>query len=116
MSTAAFGNSALTATAVLLVPGTSGSYSTLWLVNASNPNAALTYLQFFDAAAISSVTLGTTKPAFWLAMPINTTGGVVSVSFPVGYVFKNGIVVAATTTPTGSSAPSTACPVTLFVV
>lgn len=102
----------LSSTAVLLVPNTSGGPISLSYFNLSNPNSTLAYVQFFDAAATSAVTVGTTAPTFFVAVPAN--GGVVDTSPLVDYQFKKGIVVAATTTPTGNTAPGSAVPVQIF--
>jgi hypothetical protein len=65
-----------------------------------NNNAAWTYVQFFDA---TSPVLGTTVNI--LMLPPNLSAGLV---IPlVGLQFSNSIKVAATTTPTGSTAPAT---------
>lgn len=109
---AAYGNSALSSTAVLLVNQTAGGSVVLSYYNLANPNTTLVYFQFFDKAAANQVTVGTTTPAFWVAVP--ALGGVVDTSFFVGYTFKLGVVVAVTTTPTGSTAPTTACPITFL--
>lgn len=80
--------------------------------NIVNPNAAISYVQLFDALAANAVTLGTTLPTAWLAVAAN---GVLSDSFPGnGVEFPNGIVIAATTTPTGNTAPSSALNVQFF--
>ena len=109
----AFGNSTLTATAALLCANSGKGTITLKFISCGNPNAALVYLQFFDASAANQVTVGTTNPAFWVAVP--ATSGAINIPVPtVGYVFKDGIVMACTTTPTGSAAPGSACPTTIF--
>jgi len=67
--------------------------------------AADAFVQLFDAAAVSDVTLGTTKPT-WVVMTIFGAGPVSSGDgLPThGLLFKNGLVVASTTTPTGLTA------------
>lgn len=105
-------NSALTATPVQAASLNTGASSLyLWGVNISNPNNAVSYVQFFDASSPSSVVLGTTRPAFWYAIPQN---GVIDKDIVRGIYFRNGIVIAVTTTPTGSSAPSSSLPTSLF--
>jgi hypothetical protein len=69
----------------------------------SNSNASAEFVQVFDTT--SSVTLGTTTPK--LALPIGPSG-VTALAIPIGSNFLNGIKIAATTTPTGSTAPGTA--------
>lgn len=87
-------------------------------VNISNPNATLGYLQFFDSATTGAVTVGTTVPTFWIAVQGSVAsggGGVQSIPLPLNctWVFTKGIVVAWTTTPTGSTAPGSAAAVAL---
>lgn len=105
---AAFNNAAVTATAVLV----KGSpVIQLISINASNPNTSAVYVQVFDAATAGAVTLGTTAPTFWYAIP---AGGVLDKDPVAPYVFASGIVVAVTTTPTGNTAPSSAVPISLL--
>ena len=99
-------NATSTAALVSAVPAKLAAY------NISNPNGAVVYVQFFDAAATSSVTPGSTAPYFVLAVPAyGVTDGVTSQP----PVFVSGIVIVVATTATGSGAPSSACPVTLLV-
>ena len=79
--------------------------------NISNPNAATVYVQIFDAAATGDVTLGSTTPNLSIAVP---AFGVTDALPSSGVAFQNGIVIAATTTATGSSAPSTALVANFF--
>lgn len=95
----------LTATLV----GAKGAPCLLTGYNASNVNSSTVYLQIFDAASTSGITLGSTTPDVVLGIPAN---GVLD--GPQQIAFQHGIVIAATTTATGSSAPSSAVPVTLF--
>jgi hypothetical protein len=90
-------------TTVLQVKGSAG---VLGMVQCANSNASLAFIQIFDSATTASVTLGTTKPVLSLGIPPTSVGGTGPTS--VGFAFQNGIQVAATTTATGSSAPSTA--------
>ena len=97
----------VTATLVAAVP----SSAVLTGYNISNPNSATIYVQFFNASTTSGITLGTTAPFFSLAVPpFGVTDG--PTTAPVS--FSAGIVIAATTTPAGASAPTTAIPLTLF--
>lgn len=106
MNIAPYFNAALLATKQAAVSGY-GKISTLC---SGNPNAAVSYIQIFDAASTDAVTVGTTTPTAVVPLPASTPVNVV-LSMP----FRNGIVVAATTTPTGSTAPVTAgLPVTLI--
>lgn len=80
--------------------------------NIYNPNSSVTYIQFFDLDA-DNVTVGTTVPTFTLALP--ATGGVDAPPASTSLLFSKGVTISATTTPTGSTAPSTAVVCTLFV-
>jgi len=79
--------------------------------NIANNTSSFLYVQFFDVAAASSVTLGTTPPAYTIAVP--PYGVTDAFAGAPQFTFYNGIVIAATTTPTGAAAPSTAASVTL---
>lgn len=69
-----------------------------------NPEAAVTFVHFYNTAA-ASVTVGTTNPLFTLAVP---AGSAANMTFPMGVTFSNaGWSVAATTTAGGNTAPST---------
>lgn len=73
-----------------------------------NPGAAVTYLQIFNKLA-ADVTVGSTTPDMVLALPSTATSPVgVDGVFEIPISFGTGIVIAATTTPTGSTAPATA--------
>lgn len=98
-------NLAATAVAVATKPTYLSGY------NVANSNSAIVYVQFFDAASAGAVTVGTTAPTMVLAVPGN---GVID-GIQIGQVaFQLGIVVAATTTATGSTAPATALSATIF--
>jgi hypothetical protein len=85
-----------TVTTVKSSAGELGAYHCL------NPNSSAAYVQIFDA---SSVTLGSTTPVLSLGIPA-TSGG--NLEWTIGLHFATAIKVAATTTATGSTAPSTA--------
>jgi len=97
-----YGNAALTNTAGgVQVKGAAGAVGAITIYNPSN---AVAFVQFFDLA--SAVTLGTTTPTFVVGVPT-----LVSFYFTIpqgGLSFANAIKIAATTTATGSTAPSTA--------
>ena len=80
--------------------------ASLGLVYCYNENSSGTpaYIQIFDVATAAGVTLGTTVPKLSLGIPGAQSSGVGPSA--VGVSFFNGIQVAVTTTPTGSSAPS----------
>lgn len=98
-------NFALTNTLVLVRSGPTD----LWGWDLVNTNAAITYVQMFNVDDISKVTLGTTTPDKVITIPA-TSGSQVMVQFSKDEVipFSNGLVIVATTTATGSSAPSSA--------
>lgn len=79
------------------------SAAQLTFYHCSNPNTSAIYVQVFDISG--TVTLGTSTPAISLRFP--GTDGTANLS-QVNLTFANAIKVAATTTATGSSAPSTA--------
>lgn len=68
-----------------------------------NPSNAAAFVQVFNVTG--TVTLGTTVPDLSFGMATLTNGGL---EFTNGVVFSNAIKVAATTTATGSTAPSAA--------
>lgn len=69
-----------------------------------NPNATAAYIQVFNTLT-GSVTLGTTPPFYVLSLPA-TAGG--NLEIANGIKHDTALVVAATTTATGSTAPGTA--------
>ena len=78
--------------------------------NVSNTNTAGVFIQYFDAAAANQVTLGTTVPLASFYIPGTQSGGgsgVLSESYDPGIMmsFKNGCVVAATSTQQGGASP-----------
>lgn len=74
-------------------------------------NTAVTYVQVFDAAATTDVNLGTTAPTMVLSIP---AGAVLDGPQVPSIAFQSGIVIAATTTRTGSTAPATSIGATLL--
>jgi len=103
---AIYSNTALGATAALVK---AGSVELDWY-HIFNTTTAECYVQFFDAAATTAVTVGTTTPTFVLGIPAETASGLgngacCALSKPVK--FTTGIVVASTTTATGDSAATT---------
>lgn len=75
-----------------------------WL-SCNNANNAAVFVQAFDVDGATAVTLGTTVPSFTLALPVNTAA---FSSFALPANFFRGLKVAATTTATGATAPTTA--------
>lgn len=99
---------ALTNTKTLIknAAGTLGGYLPIW-----NPNLSVAYIQVFDAAATATPTLGTTPPDAILPIPPGSAANMEAAS---GVHFANGIVIAITTTATGSTAPGTGLDGTLL--
>lgn len=75
-----------------------------------NPNTADAWVQIFDTA-LAGVTVGTTTPkmALWVS-----GNGALDTALTSPAEFATAITIAATTTPTGSTAPSTGLVVTLL--
>lgn len=73
--------------------------------NCGNTNAAPVFIQAFDVAGATTVTLGTTVPSFTLALP---TSSAIHGNLALPANFFKGLKVAATTTATGSTAPGAA--------
>ena len=70
----------------------------VYMINATNFDATLVYLKFFDAL-IAGVTLGTTVLDFTFTIPVLTAavGHPFSLVIPGGLQFDTGITIAATT-------------------
>jgi len=85
-------------TTVLTVKANGG---VLHAVSIYNPNATVSYVQFFDLN--TTVTLATTVPNFVLPIPAGAASNLSNLN--IG--FTNGLKLAATTTSTGNTAPST---------
>lgn len=79
--------------------GTFGGYYTVY-----NPNASVAYVQIFDAASTGAVTLGTTVADGRITVPAASAA---NMEVTNGVHMANGIVIACTTTATGSTAPGT---------
>lgn len=101
-------NNAVTNTKILIRAGTCSIKG--WIVN--NPNAAESFLQIHDAATTGDVTLGTTVPV--LPIKVGANGSVVITEHDYQIPFSLGMVIAATTTEGGSSAPVT--PVSVLIL
>jgi hypothetical protein len=80
-----------------------GSAASLYGWHIYNPNAAVTYVQIFNALS-ASVTVGTTAPDMVIGVPANSA---VSLNDSLGLNFATGLTIAATTTFNGSTAPAT---------
>lgn len=96
-------NSSLSSTATLVI----GARVRLKSIKIRNPNTTEVFVQVFDAVTAASVTVGSTQPkqSFPVIAGDGTNSGLTAEEFEVPIGFE-GIVIAATTTPAGSSAPS----------
>lgn len=100
MASGSDGSSILVATAQVI----KASAGQLYGYYAFNPEAATTFVHFYNTAA-ASVTVGTTNPLFTLAIP---AGAAANLMNPLGITFSNaGWSCAATTTAGGNTAPAT---------
>jgi hypothetical protein len=100
MASGSDGSSILVATAQAIKASAGQMYG----YYAYNPEAAVTFVHFYNTAA-ASVTVGTTNPMFTIAIP---AGSAANLMFPYGVVFSNaGWSCAATTTAGGNTAPAT---------
>ena len=95
-------------TTVQTVKGTAGLLGGYYCYN---PNSSVAYLQIFDVASATTVTLGTTVPDLTLGIPA-TSGANVSLGNGVSMVL--GIKLACTTTATGSTAPASGLDLNVF--
>jgi hypothetical protein len=91
---------ATTVTAIKASPGWLGK------MLCNNPNPSVAYVQVFNIAA-GAVTLGSSLPVDIVPVPPNSLNGGFALPFP-GERFSTAISLAATTTPTGSTAPASA--------
>lgn len=94
-------NTNVLATAVQF--GQSRRATKLTALNVVNTAAAVTYIQMFDASVPTDVTVGTTVPDMALGL---VASGSLDWS-GIDLMFGKGLVIAATTTPTGSTPPAT---------
>lgn len=78
----------------------------LTFLDISNPGTVASFVQIFDASAIANVTLGTDVPKLCIAVEKGASATDVktkSIQFTEPVQFNKGVVMAATTTPTGST-------------
>ena len=75
-----------------------------------NPNTTIAYFHFYDIPS-GSVTVGTSPRKITLAIP---AGGGVDGVFPMPITFTTAIAIAATTTITGNTNPTTGLLVDIF--
>lgn len=93
-------NDALAETPVQLFVG----HGNLYAFIVENNAAVDCFIQFFDAADVGDITLGTTPPDFTFRIPASGAMGKDSNDTPLHY-FSKGCVVAVTATRTGNGAP-----------
>lgn len=103
--TLVYSNTALSSTAISVKASAGNWYGG----EIFNPAAAVTYLQIWNVL-VGSVTVGTTPPTRVVGIP---AGASLPLSKVVPWSFSTAFVIAATTTPTGSTAPATALVVAL---
>lgn len=95
-------------TTVQTVKGTVGTLGGYVIYN---PNATVAYVQLFDVATATTVTLGTTVPDMFIPIPATSGANVLD---GTGIAFANGIKLACTTTATGLTAPGTGLDLSVF--
>lgn len=71
-----------------------GSAGQVYHISATNINAAVRYLKFYNS---TSATVGTTAIVYRMAIPGNTAGSGFTTTFPYGFAFSTGISYALTT-------------------
>lgn len=104
LTTAMFSGSDGSSILVATAQAVKASAGQLYGYYAYNPEAAVTFVHFYNTAA-GSVTVGTTNPLFTLAIP---PGSAANLFTDTGITFSNaGWSVAATTTAGGNTAPAT---------
>lgn len=107
MASGSDGSSILVATAQV-IKATAGNLYGYYLYN---PEAAVTFVHFYNTAA-ASVTVGTTSPLFTLQVP---AGSAANLMMPYPVAFTNaGWSIAATTTAGGNTAPATGVSATIW--
>lgn len=107
MASGSDGSTILVATAQAI----KASAGMLYGYYAYNPEAAVTFVHFYNTAA-ASVAVGTTNPLFTIQMP---AGSAANVSIPQGITFSNaGWSCAATTTAGGNTSPATGVSLTVW--
>ena len=80
-----------------------GAVLNLVAVRAINTTGAAAFVQLFDLALAADVTLGTTVPTWVVTSAASATSEDDGIPGD-GLIFRNGLVAASTTTPTGSTA------------
>ncbi len=105
-------NAALSNSTVLVRAAPSGGNVRLCSINASNNDNASSgsYIQVFDSATAGAITPGVTAPLLSFAIP---AGGVLDKDLVTPVAFFHGIVILATTTSNGGTAPGSAIPISI---
>lgn len=96
-------------TLVKLTDGAGNNTKNIYRIIATNPNATDLFIQFFDVAATSDITLGTTVPDWFTFIPGGdgtNDGAVIDDFYNAPVQFQKGIVYAVTTTVGGSTGPT----------
>ena len=101
VGTAIYNNTALSSTKAAV----NASAGNLYGYHIYNPNSSVVYIQLFNLAS-ASVTVGTTTPTAVLAVPAAGWADAPPSGPPIA--FSTALTIAATTTSTGSGAPTTA--------
>lgn len=103
-------NVALVATGILV----KGSRAELAHLNCANSTASVNYLKLYNKATAPVV--GTDVPVMTLAIPANSTNGILDIDFNDPVLFTLGLGIAATTTSAdnSSTAPATGSVVNLM--
>jgi hypothetical protein len=95
-------------TTVVKPKGTAGTFGGYY---AYNPNASAAYIQVFDLATATTVTLGTTVPDMIFGIPASSAA---NLEITNGVNMALGMQLACTTTATGSTAPGTGLDLTVL--
>jgi hypothetical protein len=95
-------------TSTQTVKATAGTFGGYYVYN---PNATVAYVQVFDLAAASAVTLGTTVPDMIFGIPATSAA---NLEITNGVNMANGVKLACTTTATGNTAPGTGLDISVW--
>lgn len=104
------GNAIYTGSITTTVTSVKSSAGQVYGWSIHNPNAAISYVQFFNTAT-GSVVLGTTAPVLSIGIPAN---GTAQCEFIMGLAFSTAISVACTTTRAGLTAPGSSVDLNIF--
>lgn len=96
-------------TLVKLTDAAGNNTKNIYRIIATNPNATDLWVQLFDAAETTDVTLGTTVPDWFTFIPAGdgtNDGAVIDDFYNAPVQFQKGIVYAVTTTVGGATGPT----------